>query len=796
MPQIAELICNVPGSGKMQLLSMSGTEGLSRPFEYQVEILCDKGDLDLPKFLGKSMTVEVEQPVGGKRHFNGLVSRFVQSGRRTKHYYHYQATLRPWFWFLSRTQDCKIFQEKTVVQIVEEVFGDHTSVAKFKKSLRASYTPWTYCVQYRESDMNFVARMLEQEGIYYYFEHTENGHEMVLCDGISAHSAVSKYATIPFEASWNEREDITECIKSWGSAVQVLPTKAVLADYDFERPARPLSQDSTVSRSHELNSYEVFDYPGEYTTDGDGAAYAKIRAQEQQAGFQTINGNTDSRGLTCGHTFKVAGLPNRPQDTEYLTLSTSIYLEEGVQIGGEDAGSAQYSCDFQVMPTTDVFRAPRTTPKPMVHGPQTAKVVGPSGSHIHTDKYGRIKVQFPWDRLGKNDDKSSCWVRVSQPWAGKGFGAISIPRIGDEVVVSFLEGDPDQPLITGRVYNAEFMPPYALPANSSMTGILTRSMGSTTATDANELRFEDKPGSEYIWLQAQKDFHREVENNDYDTVKNDQFITLAGNRQESIGKDVHLAVAGKVNQDYGSDHHVSVGGDFLHDAGGVIHLKSGGEFTLDSGAAGGMNFAQALDLKSGADLKAEAAMNAHIKGGMNVTIEAGSTLTLKAGAGTIVIGPGSISIDAPMVKINSGGGGGSASAASPGKPSKPAKPTKPEADKDPLKAGAAGGGGGAAGGGGPAGKTAAGGANTGPAGKTTGASNAGPAGKSTGASNTAPAGKTPAAKKAALASNSQPAGKTTGSTGTDNPPAGKTTGSSGGDNEPAGKTASWGGSNT
>jgi type VI secretion system secreted protein VgrG len=683
MALIAELIFNAPGGAKMQLLSMSGTEGLSKAFEYQVEILCDKPDLDLKTFLGKSMTVAVEQPAGGTRYFNGLIARFVQSGRKTKHFYHYQATLRPWFWFLSRTQDCKIFQEKTVVQIVEEVFGDHTSLAKFKKSLNASYTPWVYCVQYRESDMNFVARMMEQEGLYYYFEHTKNGHEMVLCDNASAHRAVTNYKEIPYEANWAARETITECITSWGASVQVLPTKVVLADFDFERPSMALRKDHTVSRTHDMASFEVFDYPGEYTQDGDGVAYAKVRAQEQQASFQLIAGQTDSRGVSCGFTFKATGMSNSTHNQEYLVVSTSVYVEEGVQIGGEDAGNAQYSCDFQVMPTSDTFRAARVTPKPMVHGPQTAKVVGPSGEHIHTDKYGRVKVQFHWDRIGAKNDKSSCWMRVSQPWAGNGFGIISIPRIGDEVVVSFLEGDPDQPIITGRVYNAEFMPPYALPEHNHITSIFTRSVGSNARAEGNELKFCDKPGNEYILVQAQKDFHREVENDDHDRVKANQFLIVDGNREEKVAGTMDVTVAQTVKTVYGMDHQHDLAGDNIASIGGVYELKVGGEHKMDVGGDAGVTWGGKGQLDVAQDLAMSSGGNVDIKGAMNVTIQAGTTLTLKAGGCSIVLGPGSISIDGPMVNINCGGSGSAAQKAAPAKPADPIKAKEPEQKQNP-----------------------------------------------------------------------------------------------------------------
>lgn len=682
MAQFAELICNVPNKGKMQLMSMSASEGLSTPFEIQLEILCNKPDLDLAAFLGKSLTVALELPEG-KRHFNGLVAKFSQSGRRTRQAFHYQAVLRPWFWFLSRTQDCKVFQNKTVVQIIEEVFADHPSIKKFSKSLSSSYSNWEYCVQYRESDMNFVSRLMEQEGLYYYFKHTEDGHEMVLCDSASAHSAYRGYATLPYAATWGAG-DQSEAIRTWAAGVQVLPGKVVLADYDFTRPAQALRKTHTVTRRHDLANMEVFDYPGEYTLDADGQAYAKVRAEELQAHHLVASGHTDARGLCCGHTFTAEHLPDDRHNAEYLVVGTTIHVQEGLQIGGEESSDGQFQCDFQAIPSAHTFRAPRTTHKPMVHGPQTAVVVGPQGEHIHTDAHGRVKVQFHWDRLGQKNETSSCWVRVSQPWAGKGFGMVNIPRVGDEVVVSFLEGDPDQPLITGRVYNADFVPPYALPNHASVTGILTRSVGSNAKTEGNELRFEDDPGKEYIWLQAQKDFHREVENNDHDTVKLDQFISVGGKRQEDIGGTLEQTVTGAVKTKYDADHHHKVAGDWIAQAGSAVNIKAGGEMALEATSSAGLKVGTGLDIKAGQDLKASGGMNVHLKGGMNVTIEAGMTLTLKAGAGSIVIGPGTITIDAPMVNINGGGGGGSASAASPAAPAAAQEATKAEADQDPL----------------------------------------------------------------------------------------------------------------
>jgi type VI secretion system secreted protein VgrG len=310
-------------------------------------------------------------------------------------------------------------------------------------------------------------------------------------------------------------------------------------------------------------------------------------------------------------------------------------------------------------------------------------VVGPSGEHIHTDKYGRVKVQFHWDRIGAKNDKSSCWMRVSQPWAGNGFGIISIPRIGDEVVVSFLEGDPDQPIITGRVYNAEFMPPYTLPDHNHITTIFTRSVGSTTRAEANELKFCDKPGEEYILVQAQKDFHREVENDDHDRVKANQFIIVDGNREEKVAGTMDVTVAQTVKTVYGMDHQHDLSGDSIASIGGVYELKVGGEHKMDVGGDAGVKWGGKGQLDVGQDLAMSSGGNVDIKGAMNVTIEAGSTLTLKAGGCSIVLSQGSLTIDGPVVNINCGGSGSPAKQAAPAEPAAPIKSKEPEQKANP-----------------------------------------------------------------------------------------------------------------
>jgi type VI secretion system secreted protein VgrG len=442
-----------------------------------------------------------------------------------------------------------------------------------------------------------------------------------------------------------------------------------------------------------------------------------------QARQRVIDGETDAKGLVCGKTFNVKGLPVPAENGEYLVIQTTIALQEGVEESEGPEGQNLFACEFQAVSTKEPFRAPLTTQRPLVHGPQTAIVVGPSGDEIHTDKYGRVKVQFHWDRLGQKNEKSSCWVRVSHPWASKQFGMIALPRIGDEVVVSFLEGDPDKPLVTGRVYNADNMPIYGLPAHATISGIKSRSSKGGAAENNNELRFEDDKGKEYVWFQAEKDFYRNVKNDAFDVVGANETVTIGTNRKTVIGADNEWHVKGSSTEEIGVDLNTTVGADVIAKIGSVLDLDVGKDIDVKGGADGnlklatklvvnagadiavesaanidvkaGQNIAQEggmkLSMKAGTDLFAEGGMNVNIKGGMKVVIEAGMNLILKAGASFIAIGPDGISIvGAPLVKINSGGAGGAAGPATAAKaasPKAPAEATNPpdiEAWQDPL----------------------------------------------------------------------------------------------------------------
>ena len=472
MPRVMEIVTPL-GDDVLLFHGMSAREEMSRLFEYQLDLLSVKDDVKLDDILGKNVTVKFALPDDQTRYFNGYVTRFAQGGMHGR-YHRYIATVRPWLWFLTRTADCRIFQEMKVPDIIKAVFADHPS-ADFKLELTGTYRKWIYCVQYRETDFNFVSRLMEQEGIGYYFRHTDGHDTLVLTDSTSKHSPVSGYEKLSFVAPTEQVKPDLEHVHAWDFGREIQPGVYVHDDYDFERPSVELKTNKSLPRGYRPSDSEVYDYPGEYVERGDGEQYASIRIDELGAQFELAHGATNARGLTVGALLTLKHHPRGDQNREYLIVGANYDLSfadyEALPRGAETG----YRCAFVAMPTSQQFRPKRLTPKPFVQGPQTAVVVGPGGEEIYTDKYGRVKVQFHWDRRGKKDENSSCWIRVSHPWAGKNWGAIATPRLGQEVIVDFLEGDPDQPIITGRVYNAEQMPPYDLPANKTQTGIKSRS---------------------------------------------------------------------------------------------------------------------------------------------------------------------------------------------------------------------------------------------------------------------------------------------------------------------------------
>ena len=570
-----ELAIETPlGEDALLLISVSGTEQLGRPFEYHLELASENHQIKATDIVGQNVTIRLDLLAGGTRYFNGHISRFTQlttAGQLAR----YRATVVPWLWFLSRTAICRIFQEKTVPDMIKQIFRDR-GFTNFEDGLSGSYRTWEYCAQYRETDFNFVSRLMEQEGIYYYFKHENGKHSLVLADSYSAHESYPEFKQLKYQPA-DRGTAAEEYVSDWIVETSLQPGSYALNDFDFKNTQKDLLARAKVGREHTAADFEMYDYPGDYTETGDGEEYAKKRIQELQAGYEVATAQSNARGICTGFTVSLTDHPHKDQNREYLITSAN-YTIKGDEVFSASAagGECIYSCGFTAIESQQPFRSPRITPKPSTSGPQTAIVVGPSGEEIYTDKYGRVKVKFHWDRDSKADENSSCWIRVAQVWAGKNWGTMFIPRIGQEVIVEFLEGNPDQPIITGRVYNAQVMPPYDPKKNPTMS---TLKSNSSKGGGFNEIRFEDKKGEEQIYVHAEKNLDIRIKNDRFETVGNNRHLhvekdkfehvdnnrneTVDADHREEIGKDRHVEVKGKEAKQIGKSLSLTVKGDVI-----------------------------------------------------------------------------------------------------------------------------------------------------------------------------------------------------------------------------------------
>jgi len=625
------------GDDVLLLQSFSITEQLGRPFTMSLDLLSEDHAVDFNAMVGQNVTVRLETVHGGTRYFNGLVCGFAQR-RRIGRLAQYEATVVPTLWLLTRTSDCRIFQEKKVPDIIKEVMKDH-GVTDIDDRLTGSYRQWEYCVQYRETDFNFVSRLMEQEGIYYFFEHSNGKHTLVLCDAPSAHKPFPGYASISYRPPRQASTDI-EHIHEWSIEKHLHSGVVALNDFDFENPQKVLHARREIVRQHLGADFEIYDYPGEYTDFGDGEQYARLRVEELAAQHEVARGSSDVRGIAAGHKFTLTDYPRQDQNREYLVISSSVTGQaDAYDSAGNPSGRGPLClCSFSAIPADEQYRTARLSPKPVVEGCQTALVVGPAGEEIYTDKYGRVKVQFHWDRRSKADETSSCWIRVTQTWAGKNWGAIHIPRIGQEVIVDFIEGDPDRPIITGTVYNGVEMPPYSLPGEKTRSGVKTNS--TKGGGGYNEISMDDTKGSEQIRIHAQMNKDEWVRNDSNEWVGRDRHLIIKRHQHEKVEQDKHVYVVGDLNEKVGGTQSLTVGME--------RHVKIGMSDALDVGTT------------------------LHIKAGMSILIEAGAMLGLKVGGSTITLTSGAIFIKGgPLVNINSGSMPVSGSGSSPETPVEP-----------------------------------------------------------------------------------------------------------------------------
>jgi type VI secretion system secreted protein VgrG len=580
------------GPDEVVVTSFSGREAISRPFDFEIEFISTRLDLRPGAIIGKELTIELDRrdkdsrPLA-PRYFHGYVNRFAAGEVVFKDpgehkYRHYRAGLVPWLWFLTKAARCYLFfpekDDKSIFEVIEAVFDraksdlhvDPVSDLKGIGDLRSRKVK--HCVQYRETDFNFVSRTMEQYGVFYYFKFEDGKHTLVL--DMKKNYPACEEAEVMFPRV-SGPQPAGDHISDWQHGYQFVSGKWSHTDYNFETPSTSLKASVPRLPSVDLpqcEKYEIYDYPGEYAVQPDGETGARVRQEEEEVQHDGVDGGSALRTFTAGHKFKLTAHPDEDSvsehDKSYLLTSVTHSASQPSDDTAESSG-ASYHNSFTCIADSIQYRPERSTPRPVISGVQTAVVVGPAGEEIYTDKYGRVKVQFHWDRIGSKNENSSCWVRVSQPWAGKAWGGVTIPRIGQEVIVEFLEGDPDRPIITGRVYNNEQMPPYELPANMTQSGIKSRSSKGGDAANFNEIRFEDKKGEEQVFLHAEKNQDIEVENDEthsvgHDrkkTIDNDETTLVKHDRTETVDNDETITVHGKRTETVDKDETITIHGN-------------------------------------------------------------------------------------------------------------------------------------------------------------------------------------------------------------------------------------------
>lgn len=635
------------------ITAANGVEAISQPFEHILTVQCKDDNVDIEKLLGTAMAVKVSNGKSIKpRFYHGLVSHIAASGWEGRHA-SYQITLKPWLWLLQKTADCRIFQQMSVPEVITSIF-DENGFSNYKLKLSGNYKPRNYCVQYRETDFNFISRLLENEGIYYHFTQEEKKHTLVLSDAPGSHSKISGCEKVPFYPPGSTiRED--QHLENWAYEMSVKSGSYALNDFDFTKPKAGLEVNQSIRKKHDHSSFEVYDYPGSYNERAGGTNYAAIRIEQIHSQASVSSGAGNVAGFYAGGLFTLDNHPQKACNKEYL-ITAYRYQATINEYESGSSSEATFNSQIDCVESQLQFRPAENTHQPIISGPQTGIIVGPSGEEIWTDEYGRVKVQFHWDRYGKSDENSSCWIRVSQLWAGANWGGMHIPRIGQEVIVEFLEGNPDMPIITGRTYNADNMPPYALPENQTQSGIKSRSSKGGSGQNYNEICFEDLKGSELITLHAEKDQLIEVENDENHTVghdrsvsvTNDETIDVGNNRSESVGNDESISIGNNRNESVAKNESITIGESRTEDVGKdeTISIGSNRKTTI------GKDETLVIDAKRGTKISKDDVLDV----GKKLTIQAGDEITLKTGSAQIVMKKnGDITIKGKNINLKGSG---------------------------------------------------------------------------------------------------------------------------------------------
>lgn len=652
------------GDGQLLFSHLTGCDAMGTLFEFDLDLLRPEalGSVDSQALMGHDITIKIGLADGITRYINGAVVQIKHTGMVNR-FYCYRAVLRPWLWFLTLTSNCRIFQDKSTLDIIKAVFADY-AFANVEYHLEETYESRAYCVQYRESDFDFVSRLMEHEGIFYYFKHQQGKHILIIIDSGSSYQQIEGYQTIPYFPPENKANRERDHIYEWLGSNQVCTGKYEINDFDYESPSANLTTKAQKFGKYGRNDMAFYDFPGQYNKTAVGTKIADKRMEELHSRKKLIQGAGNAISLQPGMEFTLSGFYFTEENVKHFVISTSYEIGGGGgYASGNDSGESVFSCHFIAMDAQQSFRPSRNTPKPVISGTQTALVVGKDGEEIWTDKYGRIKVKFHWDRDENKNETSSCWIRLSYPVAGKKWGWVSLPRIGQEVIVSFLNGDPDQPLVTGGVYNAEQMPPYDLPANQTQSGIKTRSSKTGVQENFNEIRFDDKKDSEELYIHAEKDFNCVIENNETRKIgldkkdKGNQTLEIQNDRTISLneGHDMLTIKMGnrETNVDTGNstlnvkngnkESNINTGNDTTNvKMGNYVVKVNGGKATIEA--------MQSIELKVGGNSIKIDQSGITIKG-ITVKVQADVTLDAKSPM-TTVGGDGILTLKGGITMIN------------------------------------------------------------------------------------------------------------------------------------------------
>ena len=646
------------GADELLIKGFHGKEGLSELFAFKLDLISQAHNISFQDILGKNVCISIAfEDEHQKRFIHGIISNFSQESGENNNpdFSIYTATMVPWFWLLTWTADSRKFLDLSIPDIIEKVLSEY-DFAEYTFRLHGSYEIREYTVQYRETDFNFISRLLEENGIYYFFEHSEKQHTMVLADSPAEHKPCPEQESVKcmITSGSEENEDF---IDSLGIMKEIRSGKYTLDDYNFKTPNAALEAIVLSKYKIKPGEREIYDYPGEYTKHSDGERLANIRMEEEEVRISTITGTSTCRAFVSGFRFQLTDCFRENMNNKEFVLTHIEHIasqqpyKTNSDTGGDSVSS--YTNQFNCIPYEIPYRPVRKAHRPIIDGVQTAIVVGSSNDEIYTDEHGRVKVQFHWDREGENDENSSCWIRVSQLWAGAGWGAMFIPRVGQEVIVGFEEGDPDRPIITGRVYHGNNTPPYALPAEKTRSTI--KSNSTKGGGGSNELRFEDKKGSEEIYIHGQKDWTIAIGNDKNQTIGHNETMDVGNNRTKNVGVDQKETIGSNKTIVVGANHSETIASNMTRSVGknktetvtintaetigaakeltigALYQITVGGAMNETVGAAKAEEIGAAKVVNVGANSSENIGKNKSLNVGKNISDSAGKNISIQSG---------------------------------------------------------------------------------------------------------------------------------------------------------------------